>query len=187
VKRVATATATAIAFSLLAGCATDGDPWAGGELPAAPLVLQSATEGVHPDRSVLDDPANPFVDGDLTDATVWQLQSSASAVAAFYAWATANARGPTGERQYYAALDLKTIFDRGMTADADLPLVREVAIAGFQSVLTYFPKSVTYDASGTIAYELQTPSVLAILDLGGTVEGWVLVMTPDGRTVAVPR
>ena len=179
--------AAAIVLMLVAGCATDGDPWAGGALPESPLVLQSVTEGVHPNRTVLDDPANPFSDGELTDATVWQLQSSASAVAAFYAWATANARGATGERQYYAALDLKTVFDRGMAADADLPLVREVAIAGFQAVLTYFPKSVTYDASGTIAYELQTPSVLAILDLGGTVEGWVLVMTPDGRTVAVPR
>jgi hypothetical protein len=170
----------------LAACATDGVPWSGESLPSA-LVLHAPNEGVHPDRSVLDDPANPFSDGELTDATVWQLQSNGGAVAAFYAWATRNARGASGERQYYAALDLKTIFERGLAADADLPAVRGVAIGGFQAVLSYFPDAVTYDATGTIAYELATPSVLAILDLGGTVDGWILVMTPDGRTVAVPR
>ncbi|HUQ02949.1 MAG TPA: hypothetical protein VM261_10660 [Kofleriaceae bacterium] len=171
----------------VSACATDGTPWSGEALPGEPLVLHTANEGVHPDRSVLDDPANPFADGELTDATIWQLQSNGGAVAAFYAWATANARGATGERQYYAALDLKTVFERGLAADGDLPLVKDVAIRGFQSVLTYFPDAVTWDISGTIPYELATPSVMAILELGGTVDGWVLVMTPDGRTVAVPR
>jgi hypothetical protein len=173
--------------SLAAACATDGAPWSGEVLPAEPLVLQSPNEGVHPDRSVLDDPANPFADGELTDATIWQLQANGGAVAAFYAWATQNARGATGERQYYTSLDLKTVFDRGLAAEQDLPLVKDVAIRGFQAVLAYFPDAVTYDASGTIAYELATPSVMAILELGGTADGWVLVMTPDGRTVAVPR
>ena len=170
----------------LAACATDGVPWSGEALPAE-LVLHSPNEGDHPDRSVLDDPANPFLDGELTDATIWQLQSNGGAVAAFYAWATANARGPSGERQYYAALDVKTIYQRGLAADEDLPAIRDVAIGGFQAMLAYFPDAVTYDKTGTIAYELATPAVMAILDLGGTVDGWVLVMTPDGRTVAVPR
>jgi hypothetical protein len=177
---------SALLILSLAACATDGMPWSGESLPAA-LVLHAPKEGVHPDRSVLDDPANPFVDGALTDATIWQLQSNGGAVAAFYAWATANARGASGERQYYAALDVKTIYERALAAEGDMPAIRDVAIGGFQAVLTYFPAAVTYDASGTIAYELATPSVLAILDLGGTVDGWILVMTPDGRTVAVPR
>lgn len=177
---------SALLLLLLASCATDGVPWSGESLPSA-FVLHAPNEGVHPDRSVLDDPANPFALGKLTDATIWQLQSNGGAVAAFYAWATANARGASGERQYYAALDLKTIYERGLAADGDLPAIRDVAIGGFQAVLTYFPDAVTYDASGTIAYELATPSVLAILELGGTVDGWILVMTPDGRTVAVPR
>jgi hypothetical protein len=166
-------------------CAADGVPWQGQPLSDAPLVFTSPDEGVHPSRAVLDDPANPFVDGKLTDAAIWQLQSSGGNVPAFYAWATALAYGATGERQYYAALDLKTILEREQAAD--LPAVRERAIRGFQAVLTYFPTAVTYDASGTIAYELATPSVIAILELGGTADGWTLVMTPDGRTVAVPR
>lgn len=166
-------------------CAADGVPWQGQPLSDEPLVFTSPDEGVHPSRAVLDDPANPFVGGKLTDAAIWQLQSSGGNVAAFYAWATALAYGATGERQYYAALDLKTILEREQAAD--LPAVRERAIRGFQAVLTYFPTAVTYDASGTIAYELATPSVIAILELGGTADGWTLVMTPDGRTVAVPR
>jgi hypothetical protein len=166
----------------LGACATDGAPWSGESLPAK-LTLQSPNEGVHPDRSVLEDPENPFIDGRLTDATIWQLQSNGGSVAAFYAWATMNARGATGERQYYAALNLKTIYESSL-AD-DLPMIHDAAIAGFQAVLDYFPKAVTYDATGTIAYELATPSLLAIIDLGGTAEGWILVMTPDGHTVAV--
>lgn len=168
----------------LTACAADGTPWSGESLPET-ITLQSPTEGIHPDRSVLDDPGNPFADGHLTDKTVWELQSNAGAVAAFYAWATNNARGATGERQYYAALNLKTIYERGFAAEGDLPTIRDTAIGGFQAVLDYFPDAVTYDISGTIAYELVTPSVQAILDLGGKVDGWILVMTPDGRTVAV--
>jgi hypothetical protein len=170
----------------LVGCAADGTPWSGEALPAE-FVLHSPNEGVHPDRSVLEDPANPFADGDLTDATLWQLQSSGGAVAAFYAWATRNARGANGERQYYAALDLRTIYERGLAAEADLPAIKDVTIAAFTAVLTYFPDAVTYDKTGTIAYELATPSLQAIIDLGGSVSGWVLVMTPDGKTVAVKR
>ena len=168
----------------LVGCAADGTPWSGEALPET-LHLESPTEGVHPDRTVLVDSANPFLDGNLTDKTIWDLQSNAGAVACFYAWATMHARGATGERQYYAALNLKTVYERGFADEGDLPAIREAAIGGFQAVLDYFPDAVTYDISGTIAYELVTPSVIAIKDLGGTVKGWILVMTPDGRTVAV--
>jgi hypothetical protein len=170
----------------LAGCAADGAPWSGESLPET-LTLVSPTEGVHPDRSVLNDPANPFLDGKLGEQTIWDLQSNAGAVGAFYAWATLHAHGPNGERQYYTALNLKTAYERGFASEGDLPALREAAIGGFQAVLDYFPEAVTYDISGTIAYELVTPSVTAILDLGGKVDGWILVMTPDGRTVAVRK
>ena len=173
-------------FALAASaCAADGVPWQGQQLSDEPLVFNSSDEGVHPSRAVLDDPANPFVSGKLSDAAIWQLQSNGGNVAAFYAWATALADGATGERQYYAALDLKAILESEQAAD--LPAVRDRAIRGFQAVLTYFPDAVTYDASGTIAYELVTPSVIAIQELGGTADGWILVMTPDGHTVAVPH
>ncbi len=169
------------------GCAAEGVPWQGEALPEAPLALYTDDVGVHPDRSVLEDPDNLFAQGALSQDAVWELQRSGGNVAAFYAWATLLARGASGERQYYVALDLKAIYERAQAEAGDLPQVRTNAIRGFQTVLDVFPDAVTYDATGTIAYELATPSVEAILDLGGDPEGWVLVTTPEGNTVAVPR
>ena len=177
--------AIATALALCTGCADDGEPWTSETLPEGPLRLISAGEGVHPDRSVLRDPANPFARGVLLQETVWQLQSNASPVTAFYAWATANARGATGERQYYASLDLKAIHDLDLAEDREA--VRLRAIAGFQAVLDVFPDAVTYDATGTIAYELATPSAVAIVALGGQPDGWIVITNPDGSSVAVPR
>ena len=172
---------------VVSACAADGVPFAPEVLPTE-LHLDTADEGVHPDRSVLDDPDNPFATGELSDETVWRVQSSGGNVAAFYAWATANARGASGERQYYTALDLKAIYTQEQAVDDDLDLTRDLAIRGFQAVLDYFPDAVTYDASGTVAYELATPSVQAILDLGGEVMGgWVLVTRADGSVVAVQQ
>lgn len=178
-------TTTTIFLLAITGCAADGDPWSGETLPDM-LELHGEDEGVHPDRSVLSDPANPFAYGALADKTIWDLQSRGGPVAGFYAWATANARGASGERQYYAALDLKAVFDLEMTEDTEM--VRDRAIRSYQAVLDYFPTAVTWDATGTIAYELATPSVQAILALGGEVlGGWVLVTREDGTVIAVQR
>ena len=177
----------AIVFVLLASCATDGEPWSGEPFPDR-LALVSADEGVHPDRSVLHDPANPFALGAIADQTIWDVQAHGGPVAGFYAWATQLARGATGERQYYAALDLKAIYQLNKADEAALPEIRLRAIRGYQAVLDYFPTAVTYDATGTIAYDLATPSVLAIQELGGTVAGgWVIVTTSDGGQKAVRR
>jgi hypothetical protein len=171
---------------LATGCAADGEPWSGEELPQSPIHLATGDEGVHPDRSVLDDPANPFAEGALSQDMVWELQRSGGNVAAFYAWATLHARGASGERQYYVALDLEAIHSLRQAEDDDLPEVRDRAIRAYQAVLDYFPDAVTYDATGTIAYELATPSLQGILRLGGTpTGGWVLVMLADGSVVAV--
>ncbi len=176
-----------LALVVAAGCTADGDPWDGESLPTE-LTLYSPDVGVHPDRSILDDPDNPFAVGALADTTVWELQSNGGNVAAFYAWATANARGASGERQYYAALDLKAIYQLDQAIEDDLPTVRDLAIRGFQAVLDHFPEAVTYDATGTITYELATPSYNAILDLGGEVTGgWILITNADGTSVAVRR
>jgi hypothetical protein len=172
---------------LATGCAADGVPWTAQGLPDN-LHLASSDEGVYPDGSVLDDPANPFSRGALDDQTVWDLQAHGGNVAAFYAWATATARGATGERQYYAALDLKAIHDLGQCDEAEIPEVASRAIRGFQAVLDHFPTAVTYDASGMHAYELATPSVVGIIALGGTPSGgWVLVTKEDGTVIAVQR
>ena len=48
----------------------------------------------------------------------------------------------------------QAVFDDGLNFDGS-------SIRGFQAMLDYFPAAVTYDATGTIAYELATPSVEA--------------------------
>ena len=64
--------------------------------------------------------------------------------------------------------------------------VRGLAIDGYQSVLDNFPDSVTYDATGTIAYPLAPSAYAGIEALGGTVEGgWVRIPQDDGSTVVV--
>jgi hypothetical protein len=186
--RIIIATGIAIMLALGAGCAADGQPWQGQVLEGSRLHLASPDEGVYPDRSVLADPNNPFALGAIGDTTIWDIQKNGDNVASFYAWATACARGATGERQYYAALDLKAVYEAALADDAELPEVRARAIRGFQSMLDHFPDAVTYDATGTITYDLATPCVQSILDLGGKVQGgWVLVPRDGGGQMAVRR
>jgi hypothetical protein len=82
--------------------------------------------------------------------------------------------------------DLLSIYQNGEASQEDLPRVRAQAIRAYQSVLDNFPDAVTYDATGTIAYELVTPSYKGIVEMGGTVQGgWVLVQTANGQDRAV--
>src|SRR5258706_15925332 len=124
---------------LFASCAADGDPWIGQGLADMKLALHSANEGVYPDQSVLADPGNPFSQSAMADDTIWQIQAKGGAVAGFYAWATALARGATGERQYYTALDLKASYELSQVNPADMETVRTLAIRGFQAMLDNFP------------------------------------------------
>ncbi|MBZ4396199.1 hypothetical protein OWM54_26720 [Myxococcus sp. MISCRS1] len=150
------------------------------------LQVHDATMGVHPSTTVLDDPNNPFVDSTPGTETKWLIQANAGPVASFYAWATLLARGPYGEAQYYVGLNLLGVYQNGLASQQDLPVVRELAIKAYQSVLDNFPDAVTYDATGTIQYELVTPAYKAIVEMGGTVTGgWVLVRTSSGADKAV--
>ncbi len=160
----------------------------------------SATEGVYPDRSVLQDPANPFayygVHG-VTDggpATKWNVLDGSGtgldlgAVAGFYVWATDLASAPNGESQYYTALMLDRLSRTpGLLASPDVqPQVKAMAVAAYQRMLDAFPGAVTYDVTGKIAYPLATPAYQAIVALGARVSGgWVLVTGTDGQPVAV--
>ncbi|MEZ4472835.1 MAG: hypothetical protein R3F60_19020 [bacterium] len=64
--------------------------------------------------------------------------------------------------------------------------MRDLAIAAFQAVLDDFPESVTFDATGTLAFGLATPAYEGIVELGGVPQGgWTLVATADGGRVAV--
>ena len=84
------------------------------------------------------------------------------------------------------ALNLQRIYDQGRAADDDLPAVRDLAVAAYQSVLDNFPTSVTFNDAGTAAFDLATPSLQGIIALGGSIRGgWALVPTANGGLVAV--
>ena len=146
----------------------------------------SPNVGVHPDRTILDDPNNPFATDPPTDDGKWVLEANAGPVAAFYSWATLDDGNPNGEAQFYTAHDLQQIFRTGQASTDQLPVAQDLAIRGYQSVLDHFPTSVTYDATGKIAFSLATMAYQGIVGLGGTVQGgWKLVKAEDGSDVAV--
>ena len=152
------------------------------------LSLYSTKMGIHPNQDVLSDPNNPFLDSPIGEETKWVILEFSNSASAFYAWATLLAQGPTGERQYYTAKQLETIYDQEAVSAAELPFVRTMAIAGYQAQLDHFPDAVSYDPSGKYAFELATLAVEGIIRLGGTVQGgWVLVETPGGNIVAVKQ
>ena len=170
----------------LCGCVEDGGLLAGEGLSEVGFHLSGPDMGVYPDTSVLEDEHNPFAGCDIGETTKWEIQSGSSPVVAFFAWATLTARRPTGEHQYYAAANLKAIYTGKLAGPDELAVARELAIRGFQAVLDHFPESLTYDASGTIAYDLATWAYLGIVELGGEVSGgWVLVETADGGKRAI--
>lgn len=170
------------------GCSEPGPFVYGNPLSDAPLAVYDESAGIHPSKAVLDDPNNPFARASSGAGTKWDIQSTGNHVAAYYSWATWLAREPTGEHQYYVALNLGKIWSQGLARQQDLPLVRGMALAAFQSVLDHFPDAVSWDATGTFSFELVTAAYLGILDLGGTpAGGWLLVQDPAGNPKAVRR
>ena len=172
-------------FMLLIACTDEAAQWnVGQDLSDLAVVLTAADEGVHPSTAVLDSPHNPFDARVL--AAKWDILASDCAPG-FYAFATALALEPTGEHQYYAASCMQTLVQSGrLRAEDDYPGWR-IAVDGYQSVLDTFPDSVTFDATGTIAWPLAPLAYQGIVSLGGTPEGWVEVSTPDGGTAVLPE
>jgi hypothetical protein len=171
----------------LGGCAVPAGEWVYGEaLGDLEFHLVSLSMGVHPDQSVLLDPNNPFAEGGLDGDLRWDITSGGLPVPTFYAWATWLTAEPTGEAQFYTAQALHTIYDEGACANEDLFFVRGLAIDAYQAVLDHFPEDVSYDATGTIAYDLAPLAYAGIVELGGAVEGgWIEVVLSDGSTAVV--
>ena len=171
---------------VLNACSAPGELVYGTTFSNEPLAVFDKSEGIHPSKAVLNDPNNPFARAPSGAETKWDIQSADNRVAAFYSWATWLANEPTGEHQYYVALNLAGIWSNGVARQEDLPKVRQMAIDAYQSVLDNFLDAATYDITGTFSFELLTPAFNGILGLGGTPSGgWVLVQGPDGNPKAV--
>lgn len=149
------------------------------------LALIDELEGVHPNRSVLVNPNNPFAEDGITEEARWIIQDAGYWPASFYSWGTALANQPTGENQLYTAQAAQQIYERRAAETALLYFVRNIAIAGYQAVLDHFPDDVTYDATGTIAYPVAPTAFAAIESLGATPIGWVMVEGEDGVVALV--
>lgn len=123
------------------------------------VVLNLACQdvGVHPETCVLGDPENPFATVPITEFNVNDPDAEFNkfnlangipagpngAKARFYLWATALARFPSGENQYYTSLALHELFDANSNAVYEDDLVREQAKKAYRSVLDNFFGSVT--------------------------------------------
>lgn len=185
--RVAAPLAVASSVVVLGGgCSKDATFYYEDSLADLTLSFSDPDEGIHPSKAALSDPNNPFADANVGGETKWQIQSGAGAIAAFYSWATILAHQPGGEAQFYVGKNLQTAFLSGDARVEDPAATQAQAIRAFQMVLDQFPDSVTYDATGTIAYDLATPAYQGIVALGGTVQGgWILVTKEDGQKRAV--
>lgn len=173
----------------------DSQPVGGVDLATVAFHVFSADMGVHPSKSVLDDPNNPFVDvpiDELNNGTPddpglkWTLDLTAPVPAAFYAWATTLTGAPNGENQFYTAGKLQAIYTDALVGAEELEDVRLLAIAGYTAQLTYFPEDYSRDSDGNLQWDFATGSLKAIRDLGGTPPpGWVLVPDANGQERAV--
>ncbi|OIQ00043.1 MAG: hypothetical protein AUK35_05250 [Zetaproteobacteria bacterium CG2_30_46_52] len=121
------------------------------------LNLYCSNVGINIDGCVLFDPENPYANADVNDVSKWTLHTAApSAKARFYLWATALARSPTGENQYFTAQALHELF----TINADVA-IKDHALLAYRSVLDNFFGSVTYIAATWVGPDVYYAEPLA--------------------------
>jgi hypothetical protein len=133
---------TLSSFVLLSGCGGgDGSEQTPVELQTNyTLDLACQNEGVFPETCVLNDPNNPFANVYINEENKWDLHDAApSAKSRFYLWATALAKSPNGENQYYTASALHALYTEGGSVVA-----KTQAIKAYRAVLDHFFDDVTY-------------------------------------------
>lgn len=120
------------------------------------LNLYCANVGVFPEDCVLEDPENPYANVTILEfnennpgaENKFDLYNAippgpSGAKARFYLWATALARQPSGENQYYTALHLHELFDANSNVLSTDELVREQALKAYRSALDNFFGGIT--------------------------------------------
>lgn len=173
---------------LVLSCGEEPEFRFGENITGVEFELFDPTEGIHPSKVTLVNPHNPFREFAVGDDTKFEILSDGGNAGAFYAWATVLANVPEGVNQFFTATKLRDIYEANEVPEEDRETVRQMAIAGFQTVLDCFPDSLLFDETATFGRELATPSYLQILELRGVPEGdWVLVEDPNGDPKAVRR
>lgn len=141
----------ALQVALLFACGSDTSNRLNGERIELPLDyslrLYCPDVGIHEEDCILEDPNNPYARAAVNDETKWDLgAASPSAKSDFYLWATAQARSPRGENQYYTAVALHKLYSQG-----GAELAREQAKRAYRAVLDNYFGAVTF-------YIIETPS-----------------------------
>lgn len=172
---------------LLTACAVEAPDYDYGiALSRVDFNLYAEDMGVHPSTSVLADPGNPFAASGVSVEGKWQILEAGFWPATFYAWATILTAEHTGEAQFYSALSAQQIYERRDCDSHELYYVWQIAVDGYQTLLDEFNDSVTYDATGTVAYPLAPIAFANMEALGVTPQGWVMVEGADGTLTVVP-
>ena len=163
-----------VGFFVLSGCderdSGDGEVINNIILPTdVVLNLHCEDVGIGEETCVLDDPENPYAlvatgefdpNDPLSPRKFLLLQDippgPSGAKARFYLWATALARFPSGENQWYTARALHELFDANSNPVSKDEIVREQALKAYQSVLDNFFGSVTFFGAVPVGLNEQT-------------------------------
>ncbi len=163
-------TLAVMSLAVLSAC--EGPSTAGGDgtvinaivLPTDTLLnLACINVGINGEQCVLSDPENPYITVATTEFNVNSADAETKfdlannipggptgAKARFYLWATALARFPSGENQWYTARALHELFD----ANSD-PLIQEQALKAYRSNLDNFFGSVTFfECCGGVSFSV---------------------------------
>ena len=138
----------------LFACGEPSTPLLGTPIDVRPFDPLDVTAGIHPSLIVLEDPANLYRTHPPSEDAKWDVQALGEPKLAFYAFASALTRTPTGENQYYVGVNLKRMSDLGLVAAGKEAMVRQMAMDAFQVVIDQFPNDVTYDADGTTSHNV---------------------------------
>ncbi len=163
-----------VGFFVLSGCderdGGDGEVINDIILPTdVVLNLHCEDVGIGEETCVLDDPENPYAlvatgefdPNDPLSPRKFLLLADippgpTGAKARFYLWATALARFPSGENQWYTARALYELFDANSNPVSKDEIVREQALKAYESVLVNFFGSVTFFGTDPVSLNERT-------------------------------
>ena len=131
-------------ITLITACGVDSDDGdVVGSIPLptdSAITLYCADAGIADETCILDDPDNPYALSPITNDNKFDLNDLApSAKARFYLWATAQAMNPSGENQYYVAINLKSLWE-----ESGSEVARTQSLRAFRAILDSYFNSVTF-------------------------------------------
>ncbi len=150
--RVLLVCSMALAVAACGKDSDDGDVVTTIALPTdSVLNLYCEDFGLFTETCVLDDPDNPYARVNVNNENKFDLGGAApSPKARVYLWATAQARFPDGENQWYVARSLHELYTQTV---ADFPpdgslVIRQQTIRAYRSLLDNYFDSVTFFEAG---------------------------------------